>query len=127
MPDHVHLIVWPQEKQYDDSKLLKRIKEPVSRRAIAFLKESAPEWLDKIGVQRGNKHEHHFWQPGRGHDRNVFQTKTLLNMIDYVHANPVRRGLVTRGQDWKWSSAGWFVDQPLNDLKPDEIPWDWVG
>jgi hypothetical protein len=28
-------------------------------------------------------------------------------MIDYVHANPVRKGLVVRPADWKWSSAGW--------------------
>ena len=29
--------------------------------------------------------------------------------INYIHENPVRRGLVTRGIDWKWSSARWYV------------------
>jgi putative transposase len=30
-------------------------------------------------------------------------------MIDYIHANPVRRGLVTRAEDWEWSSARWYA------------------
>ncbi len=30
-------------------------------------------------------------------------------MIDYLHANPVRRGLVQRAIDGKWSSARWYA------------------
>jgi len=26
-------------------------------------------------------------------------------VIDYIHANPVRRGLVAMATDWTWSSA----------------------
>ena len=47
-------------------------------------------------------------------------------MIEYVHLNPVRKGLVERAKDWKWSSAGWVEGMPLNDLEPDSIPWDWL-
>jgi putative transposase len=91
MPEHVHLIVCPQDRVYDDSEFLKRVKEPVSRKAAAFLKRESPEWLAKIRVSHGDKFEHHFWQQGRGHDRNVDQTITLLQMIEYVHMNPIRR------------------------------------
>jgi putative transposase len=126
MPDHVHLVVWPKDRQYDDSDFLKAVKEPVSRRAVQFLRRESPDWLKKIRVRRGAKVEHHFWQPGRGHDRNIIATRTLLRMIDYIHQNPVRRGLVERACDWKWSSAGWFEGLMMNDLKPDPIPWDWL-
>ena len=47
-------------------------------------------------------------------------------MIDYIHMNPVRRKLVEQVQLWKWSSAGWYLGQPLNDLQPDPIPPDWL-
>jgi putative transposase len=124
MPDHVHLVVCPQERVYDDSDFLKRIKEPVAREAVQHLKKAAPEWLDRIRVPRGEKVEHHFWQPGRGHDRNIQQAQTLENMIEYTHMNPVRRNLVERPAQWKWSSAGWFAGRPLNDLEPDPIPRD---
>jgi len=40
-------------------------------------------------------------------------------MIEYIHNNPVRRGLVSRAEDWKWSSAGWHEGK--NSLRPDPI------
>jgi putative transposase len=42
-----------------------------------------------------------------------------MAMIEYIHGNPVRRGLTSRGEDWKWSSAGWVVGK--NSLRPDAI------
>ena len=126
MPEHVHLIIHPQEKIYNDSDFLKAVKETVSRKAVQYLKQRAPNWLSHIRVTRGRRVEHHFWQPGRGHDRNVERSRTLQAMIDYIHMNPVRRRLVERAIDWKWSSAGWVAGQPLNPLHPDPIPWDWL-
>ena len=126
MPDHVHLVLFPEERNYNDSDFLKRLKEPVSRKAVQFLKRESPEWLARIRVRRGKKVEHHFWQQGRGHDRNIDNPRTLQSMIEYIHLNPVRKGLVERARDWKWSSAGWFEGMPSNDLEPDLIPWDWL-
>ena len=40
-------------------------------------------------------------------------------MIEYIHGNPVRRGLVLRAEDWKWSSSGWIEGK--NPVKPDPI------
>ena len=58
-------------------------------------------------------------------DRNLIEPKTLLQMIDYIHDNPVRKGFVARACDWKWSSAGWFMDQRAVPLIPDRIPPEW--
>lgn len=126
MPEHVHLIVYPRRTRYDTSELLAAIKEPVSRRAIAFLEREAPEWLERIRTRHRETFVHHFWQIGRGFDRTIENGRTLRNMIDYVHDNPLRRRLVSDPRNWTWSSAGWFVEQPLNDLKPDAIPHDWL-
>jgi putative transposase len=30
--------------------------------------------------------------------------------IDYIHLNPVRRGLVKRAVDWRWSSARYYLE-----------------
>ena len=125
MPNHVHLIVYPHDCPYDTGEFLKAIKEPVGRKAVQFLKLHSPAWLPRLRVHHGTRVEHHFWQPGRGHDRNIETPRTLASMLDDTHANPTRRGLVERAQDWKWSSAGWFDGCPLNDLEPDAIPWDW--
>src|SRR5262245_51890194 len=119
MPEHVHLIVYPQLAQYDIRGILQRIKEPVGRKAVKYLRACAPHWLARISVTRGQRTERRFWQAGGGFDRNACEPETLLAMIEYIHANPVRRGLGGRAEDWKWSSAGW--SEGKNSLRPDPI------
>ena len=45
-----------------------------------------------------------FWQP-RYYDFNVYREAKLMEKLDYMHRNPVQRGLVARPEDWTWSSA----------------------
>jgi putative transposase len=119
MPDHVHLLVCPNRPNYDIRLILQKIKEPVGRQAIKYLRAHAAHWLPRISVQRGTRVEQRFWQAGGGFDRNVVEPDIVLAMIEYIHANPVRRGLVSSAEVWKWSSAGWY--QGKNSLKPDSI------
>jgi hypothetical protein len=46
---------------------------------------------------------------------------TLMQMVDYIHANPVRRGWVDRAVDWPWSSASWY-EKHEGVLEIDPIP-----
>lgn len=102
------------------------IKALVGRQAIEFLQEHAPEWIPRITRRRGHKVERLFWQSGGGYDRNITTTRTLLSMIGYLHENPVRKNLVLRARDWKWSSAAWYEDTTIPILVPDRIPADWL-
>ena len=66
--------------------------------------------MPKLSVKRDDgTTEYRFWQAGGGYDRNVVEQDTLRTMIDYIHSNPVRRGLVDRPEDWTWSSARWYA------------------
>ena len=126
MPEHVHLIVHPWTSEYEISKIIGRIKEPVGRRAIEYIQSTSPEWLDRITRNRGRRVERLFWQTGGGYDRNITRGSTLLKMVDYIHMNPVRRGLVDQVADWRWSSAAWYegaIDVPM---EIDAIPPDWL-
>jgi putative transposase len=125
MPEHAHLIIWPRQTHYEISAILQSIKQPVGQRAVKFLTANAPEWLPRITRCRGGSKERLFWESGGGYDRNIDEPKTLWTMIDYIHMNPVRRGLVTRATDWQWSSAGWFEGAPKVNLIPDRIPPEW--
>ena len=40
-------------------------------------------------------------------------------MIDYIPANPVRRGLAAKAEEWEWSSARWYAG-----LRPVKIEMD---
>ena len=126
MPEHVHLIVRPRQAEYSMPKIMAGIKLPVARRAIHFREESNSPWLAQITGQRGKHTERLFWQYGGGYDRNITCGKTLLQMVDYLHNNPVRRGLVLRAGDWKWSSAAAFEGGSAPTAL-DPIPWDWLA
>ncbi len=126
MPNHVHLLVYPHSPSYSTAAFLKAIKWPVSQLAIKFLQDQQSPWLEKIRRYYGDKVEHHFWQTGGGYDRNITEPKTLLHSIDYLHHNPVRKDLCERAIDWKWSSAGWYLGSPLNNLCIDAIPYEWT-
>jgi REP element-mobilizing transposase RayT len=107
MPEHVHVLVYPGDSPERMSVFLQALKEPVARKAIRYLKSNAPEWLARVTVREGSRLRHRFWQPGGGYDRNITSTEALRAMIDYIHANPVRRGLVARAEDWQ------MVQRPL--------------
>ena len=129
MPEHVHVIVYPEETPVKMVDFLRAVKEPVGRLAVRYLRTHAPEWLSRIRVREGRRVRHRFWQPGGGYDRNITTTATLRYMIEYLHANPVRRGLVAKAEDWEWSSARWFAGQRRVPLRMDEdvlreLQWD---
>lgn len=126
MPEHAHLTIYPSRPVYDIAVILKAIKEPVGRRAVTYLREFAPHWIPRITSQRGKRTESHFWQVGGGFDSNVCEPTVLWRMIEYIHLNPVRRGLVERASDWKWSSAAWYEGRGINGLIPDPLPAEWV-
>lgn len=52
------------------------------------------------------------WQPGAGYDFNIYTEHKLLEKIAYIHANPVRAGLVETPEQYPWSSAANYAGQP---------------
>jgi putative transposase len=126
MPEHVHLVVRPDDDLcHDLGRILQAIKAPVGRKAMAFLEREAPEWLGRVTRRRGRRVERLFWQSGGGYDRNVDDPVALARMIDYVHANPIRRGLVVRPWDWKWSSASSLLLGVDGPIRLDPVPAEW--
>ena len=126
MPEHVHLLICPQQPEYDIARIRSAMKSPPARRAINYLQVHQREWLPRLERRRGPRVERLFWQSGAGYDRNIVEPKTLLATIEYIHLNPVRRGLVTRATDWRWSSAATFVHGAASPVQLDTIPSWWL-
>ncbi len=122
MPEHVHLICWPEDEIYDISLFIESIKQSVSRKAKNFLELNDPNSLKKMTVKRGKRETFRFWQTGHGYDRNIMVDDTLLKKMEYIHNNPVRKRLVEKQTDWKWSSAEWYSGERNVPLSIDPIP-----
>ena len=111
MPEHVHLLIWPREEAYSISDITKSIKQSVARTAIAWLRRENPSGLAVLATGQGSC-PYRFWLDGAGYDRNIRKADTLRSVIDYIHNNPVRRGLVDSPEKWCWSSfCEWEYDQ----------------
>jgi putative transposase len=78
MPEHVHVLIVPHELKPDIGSIVGTIKEPVARKAIRFLVEHSPQWLDRITVREGKRLRRRFWQAGGGYDRNVVEVATAM-------------------------------------------------
>ncbi len=125
MPEHAHVPLLPRELDYDVALILKGIKQSVSRRAVGFLAEHAPQWLTQSKVTwPGGRTEHRFWQQGGGYDRNVVTADVAWKSVEYIHNNPVRRGLVAGPTDWERSSARWYAGYADVKLAMDGCPPD---
>ncbi len=110
MPEHAHLLLWPTHASYEISDILNSIKQSVAKRALLFLPSAAPAFLPHLEDRQPNgRTSYRFWQRGGGYDRNLFEPQAIYQEIDYMHANPVRRGLCLRPEDWLWSSAADYL------------------
>ena len=72
-----------------------------------------------LGVNLGTS----FWQQ-RYYDRNVRDWREFEVKLRYLHRNPVKRGLVDKPEDWKWSSLRHYA---LREKGRVEIESEWTA
>ncbi len=109
MPEHVHLLILPIEPEPAINRYLAHVKQPMSKWVKQRLVEMNSPLLKRLTVEeRPGKTCFRFWQEGPGYDRNLTTPGVIEAAIEYIHVNPVRRGLVKQAVDWKWSSASWY-------------------
>jgi putative transposase len=93
LPDHWHAIIYPPH--------------PLSiAQAMSSIKVSS-----MIAINHGRQEKGELWQErfpslgsGQAFDHALRTVKDYGETVEYIHLNPVRRGLVKRPGEWKWSS-----------------------
>jgi putative transposase len=116
MPEHVHLVLLPHEG-IKVSRILATVKSSVAKRALLWVRTHARGFLRHMAdCQPSGRIQYRFWQRGGGYDRNLRTPSDVREKINYIHAHPVRRGLVTVVDGWYGSSfRAWQtgVDEPI--------------
>ncbi len=109
MPEHVHLLVFPTAETSRISSFLAAVKRPCSVKVKQDLVSSDSVLLRRLTVrERPGRNVFRFWQEGSGYDRNLQSEKAVVSAMEYIHLNPVRRGLCDRAAQWFWSSASFY-------------------
>ena len=119
MLDHLHIITDGKRKVSDTLRYLNGIS---ARRLIDHLKENGPEEsLQKLQLEaKAGDYKYSLWEH---HSDKFLRTSESMFMqkVNYIHNNPVNDGLVKNAEDYKYSSARYWLRKPLLDDEPLEV------
>lgn len=118
MPDHVHLLLWPQSEAAV-SDFMRDFKTFTAKRIILQAQvEQKQDWLEHFeqAGQETGRSENKVWQDSYW-DVNVFSDKFVRQKLNYIHRNPLRSNLVKNLEEYPYSSyrnyvfdEGWFIE-----------------
>ena len=92
----------------------------ISTPAISILAKAVQAIKLSVSVQQ-NKQP--FWQ-ARYYDFNVWSSTKVYEKLEYMHRNPVKRGLVAEPAEWAWSS---FRHYATGEQRAVEVESDWTA
>ena len=105
MPQYANVIVCPTLKDCDIVRFRLSIEHEVASKALEYLNSHKSPWIKKLIIRKGDQNLFRFWQSSKSNYVNLTGSKELLNKIEYIHNDPIRKGFVKKPEEWKWSSA----------------------
>ncbi len=99
MPDHVHILIWTVE---------------------SVLPELMRDWKSGSGfaIAKARSKRGAIWQE-RYFDFILRRAGDFGKKLEYIHENPVEAGLIAKPEDWKWSSAAFYINKSRVPIQPD--------
>ncbi|MGH9698964.1 MAG: REP-associated tyrosine transposase, partial [Candidatus Acidiferrales bacterium] len=120
MPEHIHLLI-SEPKKGTPTTVMQVLKQRVSRALRGKQRgrrnpNQLPLWRDLPSDAPKS-----FWQR-RIYDFNVWSGKKKIEKLNYMHMNPVKRGLAADPKLWVWSSYGFYQHGERNSCAPNPEP-----
>jgi putative transposase len=118
MPEHIHLLI-SEPKVGTPSTVMQVLKQRVAQRLRRKTRRNRDQ-MD-LWTEAPRESLRSFWQR-RFYDFNVWSAKKRIEKLNYMHRNPVKRGLVAEPQLWAWSSYRFYRYGEKNACTPDREP-----
>jgi putative transposase len=119
LDNHFHAIVSAPQL----SRVIADLKRHTAREILDLLKEENADWLlNQLRYYRAahkTGSEHQVWQEGF-HPQAIPSDAIMLQKLEYLHNNPVKRGLVASAEHWRYSSAHEWLSETVPLLRCDE-------
>ena len=104
LENHLHLVA----SSDDISKTIKKFKSFTAREILKLLQQKGVKTiLDQLAFyKKAHKTDTQYqvWQEGM-HPKLIQSEQMLIEKIEYIHNNPVKRGYVDETSHWRYSSA----------------------
>jgi putative transposase len=116
MDNHFHLI-WKIQNGFKREDVQRDFLRFTSQQILKNFRNENIEILSKIEVNLKDR-KYQIWQRN-SLSIELRSQKVYEQKLNYIHANPVKSGLVLLEEDYKYSSAGFYI---LNENK-----WDFLS
>ena len=120
MDNHFHAIVSGPNLSRTIGELRKFTAHEISKQ----LEAERRDWLlNQLGYFRAVHKQtsaHQIWQEGV-HPQSITTDEMMLQKLEYLHNNPVKRGLVPSPEHWRYSSAHEWLPGAIPVIRVD--PW----
>jgi putative transposase len=115
MPEHMHLFV-----KLPEDLTISKFMQSMKRRSAKELQPLVPARLRDMMAKDPEREERSFWNKSF-RSVTVEGAEMIAQKFDYIHQNPVKRGLVLRPEDYLWGGcryylAGLWTDESGLDL-----------
>jgi len=104
LENHLHLVASSDDISYT----IRRFKSFTAKNILKLLQEkNITTILDQLAFyKKAHKKtaQYQLWQEGM-QPKLIQDEKTMIQKIEYIHNNPVKRGYVDEAQHWRYSSA----------------------
>ena len=126
MPTHLHGIL-SVSGGYVLSDVLRDARKYTSKAIVGKLEEDGHrlfEWVFRDAARKAGRPgvTHKVWSDDT-HPVAIESERFLLQRIEYLHNNPVRKGLVELPEHWRYSSAALYVAGRKGPLEIDALEW----
>ena len=126
MLTHIHAVMFDRDSDSDQLKeTMSDMRKFTGRQLADYCERELPWYYTVIMRQNsGEDRDRRFWHPTI-HAEAVISEKFLQQKVDYLHDNPVRKGLVKNPEDWRFSSARfWLTGSTDCDVELCDLQWD---
>lgn len=123
MLDHLHIVTGGE---LSPSNTLRYLNGISARRIVDNLKNAGHQTsLEKLKISARGSHKFAVWQ----HHSNTFIITSegmMMQKVNYVHKNPLEAGLVESMEDYRFSSARYWLRKTLLDDEPLAMNLDFI-
>lgn len=127
MSNHIHLLA--QSDVGDLSGFIRDFKSFTSKRFVELVEsglESRRDWLRMVFEYHGrfkSKQTNQVWTH-ENHAEHIYSQKFIEQKVNYIHFNPVRSGIVSKPEDYLYSSARNYVGlESVLDVIEVDFTW----
>lgn len=123
MPTHLHAIITAGDD--DLSGIIRDFKKFTSREIYKLADKENNKlltWMFEKAAEKDKDRRFRVWQD-EFHPEVIYSQNVFLQKANYIHANPIRKGLAIEPNQWYYSSAAQYIDGKDGAL---DITWlDW--